>query len=79
MYCWRVAHEILIHNGESRSELKFATARQHMLISDNSLLRKNYFDSYNILNEKARIMQRFYMNSFCADVARSKISDVIEA
>ena len=31
--CWRADQEILIHNGESRSELIFVSAKQHMLIS----------------------------------------------
>ena len=43
--CWRADHEILIHKGASRSELIFVSARQHVLISDNSSVRKNYFDS----------------------------------
>ena len=33
--CWRADHEILMHKGESRSELIFVSARQHVLISDN--------------------------------------------
>ena len=28
--CWRADHEILIHDGASRSELIFESARQHM-------------------------------------------------
>ena len=38
--CWRADHEILIHDGASRSELIFVSARQHMLVSDNSRVRK---------------------------------------
>ena len=41
----RADHEILIHDGASRSELILVSARQHVLNSDNSLVRKNYFDS----------------------------------
>ena len=43
--CWRADHEILMHDGTSRSELIFVAARQHVLISDISPVRKNYFDS----------------------------------
>ena len=32
------------------------SARQHVLISDNSPVRKNYFDSNIIQNENARIL-----------------------
>ena len=46
--CWRADHEILVHDGESRGELIFVSARQHVLINDNSPVRQNYFDS-NIL------------------------------
>ena len=41
--CWRAYHEILVHGGESLSELTFVYAR-HVLISKNSPVRKNYFD-----------------------------------
>ena len=34
--CWRADHEILIHDGASRSELIFESAQQHVLISNNS-------------------------------------------
>ena len=52
-----------------------------MLISDNSLVRKNYFDSNIILNENARILPHLQMDYFEADVARSQMftSDVIKA
>ena len=43
--CWRADHKILIHDGASRSELIFVSARQHVLISNNSPVRTNYFDS----------------------------------
>ena len=43
--CWRADHEILIHSSLRCGELIFVSARQHVLISDNSLVRKNYFDS----------------------------------
>ena len=39
-FCWRADHEILIHDGTSRSELLFVSARQHVLISDNSPVKK---------------------------------------
>ena len=38
-------NEVLIHDGTGWIELIFVSARQHMLISDNSPVRKNYFDS----------------------------------
>ena len=52
-----------------------------MLISDNSPVRINYFDSNIIQNENARILGRFQMDSFEADVARSQMftTDVIKA
>ena len=43
--CWRADQEILIHDGASRSELIFISARQHVLISDNLPVRRSYFDS----------------------------------
>ena len=50
--CWRADHEIFIHDGESRSELIFVSApTTHVLVSDNSPLRKNYFDSNIKQNE----------------------------
>ena len=55
--CWRADHPILIQDGASRSELIFVSARQHVLISDNSPVRKNYSDSYIIQNENAGILQ----------------------
>ena len=39
---WRADHEILIHDSKSNSELIFVSARQLVLIRDNSLVRKNY-------------------------------------
>ena len=52
-----------------------------MLISDNSPVRKNYFDSNIIKNENARVLLCLQMDYFKADVARSQMftSDVIEA
>ena len=52
-----------------------------MLISDNSPVRKDYFNSNIILNENARIWQCLQMDYFEADVARSQMftSDVIKA
>ena len=78
---WRANHEILIHDGASRSELIFVSARQHVLISDNSPVRKYYFDSNIIQNENARILRCLQMDYFEADVARSQMftSDVIKA
>ena len=35
---------MIINDGESRSELIFVIARQHVFISDNSTVRKKYFD-----------------------------------
>ena len=57
--CWRADHEILIHNDESQSELIFVSARQHVLISDTSSLKKTYSDS-NIINNQ----NRTYCNVF---------------
>ena len=50
-----------------------------MLVSDNSPVRKNYFDS-NILNENARILQFVQMDYFEVVIARSQMvtSDVIK-
>ena len=52
-----------------------------MLISDNSPVRKNYFDSNIIKNETERILRCLQMDNFEADVARSQMftSDVIKA
>ena len=52
-----------------------------MLISDNSPVRKNYFDSNIIENENARILRCLQTDYFEADVAKSQmfISDVIKA
>ena len=51
-----------------------------MLISDNSPVRKNYFDSNIIQNENARILRCLHMDYFEADIARSQMftSDVIK-
>ena len=46
-----------MHDGASRSELIFVSAQQHVLISDNILVRKSYFNS-NII---ARIWQCFFL------------------
>ena len=53
----------------------------HVLISDNSPVRKNYFDSNIILNENARILRFLQIDYFEADVARSQMftSDVDKA
>ena len=53
----------------------------HVLISDNSRVRKNYFDSYIIWDENARVLRCLEMDYFEADVARSQMftSDVIKA
>ena len=74
-------HEILIHDGASRSELIFVSARQHVLISDNSPVRKNYFDSNFIKKENAGILQCLQLDYFEADIVRSQMftSDVIKA
>ena len=52
-----------------------------MLISDNSPVRKNYFDSNIKLTEYARILRCLQTDYFEADVGRSEmfISDVIKA
>ena len=52
-----------------------------VLISDNSTVRENYFDSNIIYNENARLLRCFQMDYFEADVVRSHIftSDVIKA
>ena len=52
-----------------------------MLISDNSPVRKNYFDSNIILNENARVLQCLQMDYIEADVARCQMFtfDVIKA
>ena len=65
----------------SRSPFIFVSARQHVLICDNSPVRENYFDSYIIQNESARILRCLQMDYFEADAARSQmfISDVIKA
>ena len=42
------------HDGASRSELIFASARQHALISDNPPARTDYFDSNITQTENAR-------------------------
>ena len=79
--CLRADHEILIHNDESRSELIFVSARQHVLISDHtSSLKKTYSDSNIINNQNANILQCFQMDSFEADVAESYMfrSDIIK-
>ena len=43
----------------SRSALIFVSARKHVLMSDNSRVRKNYFDSNIVLNQNVRILGRF--------------------
>ena len=44
--CWRADHEILMHDGTSRSALIFVDLPDNTcVISDNSPVRKNYFDS----------------------------------
>ena len=45
----------------------------HMIISDNSLESVNNFDSNIIQNGTARILRRFKMDSFEADVVRSQM------
>ena len=44
-----------------------------MLISDNSPVRKYYFDSNIILHENARVLGCLQMDYFEADVARSQM------
>ena len=72
---------LLIHDGASWSELIFIPARQHVLIGDNSPLRKSYFNSYIIQNENARVLRCLQMDYFEADGAKSQMftSDVIKA
>ena len=43
----------------------------NVLISDNLLVRKNYFDSNIVWNENVRILRRFCKDYFEADVDRS--------
>ena len=47
------------------------SARQEILISNNLPVRKNYFDSNIVQNENARLLRRFSMDYFEADVYRS--------
>ena len=61
---------MLIHD-EILGALIFVSARQHMFISDNSPVRKNYFDYNIILNGSASIVRRLQMDSVEADVAKS--------
>ena len=72
---------MLIHDGRSNCELIFVSAQQHMLISDSSLVLRNYFDSNIVQSENAWILGYLQMHSFEADVARIKMftSDVITA
>ena len=42
--CWRADHELNI-NAQSRRALIFVSARQHVLIGDNSRVKKKYLDS----------------------------------
>ena len=44
-----------------------------MLMSNNSLVKKNYFDSNIIWNENARILGCLQMDYFEADVARNQM------
>ena len=43
----------------------------HVLISDSSQVKKNYFVSNIVLNETVRILRHFSMDYFEADVKRS--------
>ena len=49
----------------------FLFARQHMLISENLLVKKNYFDSNIVWNENVTILRSFSEVYFKADVDRS--------
>ena len=53
----------------------------HVLITANSRVKKNYFDSNIIQNENARVLRCLQMDYFEADVARSQMftSDVVKA
>ena len=51
--------------------LIFISARQHMLISDDLTVRKNYFNSNMVQNEKHGYCDVFSKNYFEADVDRS--------
>ena len=46
------------------------SAEQHMLISDNLPVRKNYFDSNIVQNENARLLRRFSEDYFKVDMDR---------
>ena len=54
----------------SGSALIFVSARQHVLISDNFPVRKNYFDSNIVQNENTRLRPRFSKDYFEADIDR---------
>ena len=56
----------------SRSELIFASTRQHhALISDKITVKKHYFDSNMIQKGTATLLQRFSKDYFAADIDRS--------
>ena len=71
--CWRADHKILIHNSTNQSELIFVSAQQHDLVSNNSLVRINYFAFNFLQNKNIRILQRFKMDSLEVNVARSQM------
>ena len=64
--CWRADCEVLIHDSE-------ASARQHhVLISNKSRVKKNYFDSNVIRKGNVTLLKRFVKDYFAADVDRSE-------
>ena len=75
----------MLLEGRSRNinacPLIFVSARQHVLISDNSPVREKFFNSNIIQNESARLLRCLQMDYFEADAARSQMftSDVIKA
>ena len=70
-HCWRVDHELLIHDGKSQSELILVSIRQHVLTSNNSPVKKYYFDSNIIENENAKILPGLQIDSFEVNVTMS--------
>ena len=67
----------------SKLALIFVSARQHLLISNNLLVRKNYFDSNIVWNENVRTLRHFSKDYFEADAHQGAtckhfdVSDVI--
>ena len=64
-------HEILMHDGAAGVHLYSYLPDNYVLISENLLLRKIYFDSNIVRNKNVRILRRFPKDAFEADVERS--------